>query len=61
MSELLPTAVAAKALGISSRTLARYAERGLLRPAVVLPTGHYRWDLDDVRRQLDDVRRDREP
>lgn len=54
---LLPTTQVAKALGISSRTLARYVEKGLLTPAVVLPSGHYRWDLDDVRRQLIELRR----
>lgn len=38
------------------RTLARYAERGLLIPALVLPSGHLRWDLDDLRRQLRESR-----
>lgn len=51
-SELLTTAQAAREIGISARTLARYAERGLLSPAVVLPSGHRRWDMADVRRQL---------
>lgn len=54
--ELLTTTQAAKEFGISGRTLARYVERGLLRPTVVLPSGHLRWDLDDVRRQLDELR-----
>jgi hypothetical protein len=27
-------------------------QRGLLAPAVVPPSGHYRWDLDHVRDQL---------
>ena len=48
----MTTSQAAKALGISSRTLARYAENGVLLPALVLPSGHRRWDLDDVREQL---------
>jgi len=51
-AELMTTSQAAKALGISSRTLARYAENGVLLPALVLPSGHRRWDLDDVREQL---------
>jgi excisionase family DNA binding protein len=49
---LLTTAQAARMLGVSRRTLARYAERGQLVPTLVLPSGHYRWDLDDIRQQL---------
>ena len=55
-SDLLTTAQVARQLGISPRTLARYAERGILVPAVVLPSGHRRWDMDDVRRQLREQR-----
>lgn len=54
--ELLTTAQAARQLGISARTLARYAERGILTPTVVLPSGHRRWDMADVRRQLAELR-----
>ena len=43
-------------LGVSRRTLARYAERGQLVPTLVLPSGHYRWELDDIRRQLKALR-----
>ncbi|MGH3587093.1 MAG: MerR family DNA-binding transcriptional regulator [Pseudonocardia sp.] len=50
--ELLTTAQAARALGISTRTLVRYAERGYVKPEMVLPSGHRRWILEDVRRQL---------
>jgi len=53
---LLTTAQVAKPLGISSRTLVRYAERGWVTPARVLPSGHSRWSLEDVRRQLDALR-----
>jgi SLT domain-containing protein len=49
---LVATADAARALGISRRTLSRYALAGLVRPALVLPSGRYRWDVDDLRRQL---------
>jgi DNA-binding transcriptional MerR regulator len=49
---MLTTAQAAKILGISSRTLARYAEREQLTPTLVLPSGHYRWALSDIREQL---------
>jgi len=44
------------AAGISSRTLVRYAERGWVTPARVLPSGHCRCSLEDVRRQLDALR-----
>jgi DNA-binding transcriptional MerR regulator len=50
--KLLTTAQAAEHLGIDRRTLARYARQGLLVPTLTLPTGHHRWDLDDIRRQL---------
>jgi DNA-binding transcriptional MerR regulator len=50
--ELLTTAQVARLLGISTRTLVRYAEKGYVKPEMVLPSGHRRWILDDVRRQL---------
>lgn len=59
--ELLTTPQAAKALGVTGRTLARYVQRGWLKPAVILPSGHYRWNMDEVSRQLEECRRrDRE-
>lgn len=53
---LVTTAEAARLLGVSRSTVQRYAKAGLLRPAHVLPSGHLRWDLDDLRRQLREVR-----
>lgn len=53
---LLTTAEAAKLMSVSRRTLARYAERGDLVPTMTLPSGHYRWSLDDIRRQLRELR-----
>jgi predicted site-specific integrase-resolvase len=53
---LVSTEVAARALGISRRTLSRYAKDGAVRPALVLPGGHYRWDTADLRRQLTELR-----
>jgi DNA-binding transcriptional MerR regulator len=44
---------------MSSRTLARYAKEGTLVPATTLPKGHRRWDLDDLRRQLAALNRER--
>ncbi|MGH3798084.1 MAG: MerR family transcriptional regulator [Pseudonocardiaceae bacterium] len=57
MPELVSTTEAAKTIGVRSRTLARYVERGLINPTVVLPSGHFRWDLEDLRTQMDEVRR----
>jgi DNA-binding transcriptional MerR regulator len=51
-NELLTTAQAARLLGISTRTLVRYAEKGYVKPEMVLPSGHRRWILEDIRRQL---------
>lgn len=52
---LVTTAEAARLLGVSRSTVQRYVKAGLLRPAHVLPSGHLRWDLDDLRRQLREV------
>ncbi len=60
VDHLVSTDEAAKALGISARTLTRYAADGRITPAVVLTGGkrrHYRWNLDDLQRQLRDLAR----
>jgi 8-oxo-dGTP pyrophosphatase MutT (NUDIX family) len=44
---------AAKALGISRMTLLRWLHRDLVSPAWVTPAGQYRWNIDDLERQLD--------
>lgn len=46
-------------MGLSRATLASYARRGLLKPRMVLPTGHYRWSLEDIERQLAELREQR--
>lgn len=56
MVDLLTTTQAAKELGISGRTLARYVERGQMTPTLILPSGHYRWELADIRSQLEALR-----
>ncbi|AIJ26810.1 regulatory protein MerR [Amycolatopsis methanolica 239] len=47
-------------LGLSRRSISRYAERGWIRPALVTPGGQYRWDVEDVRKQLDALRERRQ-
>ncbi len=52
---LVSTAEAARALGISARTLNRLAAQGQLTPAGVIGGAqrrHYRWHLPDLRRQF---------
>lgn len=50
--ELLTTTQAAKRLGISRTTLAKYAQRGILVPALRLPSGQLRWRWVQIREQL---------
>lgn len=50
--ELATTSEAARALGVSARSLARWAQDGTVTPTVRTPGGHFRWDIDDLRRQL---------
>lgn len=50
--ELLTTTQVAKIVGVSRQTLVRYEERGWVTPARVLPSGHRRWRLSDLERQL---------
>lgn len=51
-SSYVTTGAAAKALGVASTTLQRWAHAGLVNPAMRTPGGHFRWDLDDLRKQL---------
>lgn len=49
---LVPTPEAAAALGISERTLRRWAKEGYLEPDLVMRGGRYRWDIERVRAEL---------
>lgn len=46
------TGKAAEALGIAPDTLQRWAKAGKVQPAFITAGGQYRWDVDDLRRQL---------
>jgi hypothetical protein len=52
----LSTAEAARQIGVHIGTLQRWVKEGRVHPKYRLKTargkGHYRWDLDDLRRQL---------
>jgi 8-oxo-dGTP diphosphatase len=51
-SRYVTTGTAAEGVGVASTTLQRWAHAGLVTPALRTPGGHFRWDLDDLRRQL---------
>jgi predicted site-specific integrase-resolvase len=51
-SELVSTPEAARALGISARTLQRYVVNGQVTPEITLPSGQYRWNVPKLRRQI---------
>lgn len=53
---LITSGVLAKELGISARTVARYAREGLITPAETTIGGHHRWVLDDVRAEIAKLR-----
>lgn len=52
MADLVSTQEAARAIGISARSLARWAQEGTVTPTLTTPGGWLRWDVDDLRRQL---------
>ncbi len=55
---LLTTAEAAKQLKVSTRALQKWAHDGRVRPTMTLPSGHYRWRMSDLYRQLERRERD---
>ncbi|MFR9803198.1 MerR family DNA-binding transcriptional regulator [Pseudonocardia sp. RS010] len=50
---LIRTAEAARALGVSSETLRRWSRAGRVKPARRTLGGQDRWDLEDLKRQVD--------
>lgn len=55
--QLVTTTEAAKRLGIAARTLQRYVAAGLIKPDLTLPSGRYRWDVDKLRDQINNIPR----
>jgi DNA-binding transcriptional MerR regulator len=56
VAELVTTSQAARELGISARSLSRWAKDGTLEPDLTTPGGHYRWDVVRLRQQLRELR-----
>lgn len=55
-SELVPTGVAAKAIGVDRATLVRWWQRGFVEPDLITAGGHARWDVEQLKRQLNEER-----
>ena len=49
---LLPTGDAARAVGVSVRTLQRWVREGLIKPTGKTAGGHNRWSIQDLRAQI---------
>lgn len=49
---MLTTREAARGIGIAGSTLAKYVREGKIKPTIRLPSGHLRWDLDDLKAQV---------
>lgn len=52
---LVSTTQAAKALGIHQSTLSRWASAGHVHPTQKTVGGHMRWDVEDLRRQVEKI------
>ncbi|MCA1674196.1 MAG: helix-turn-helix domain-containing protein [Pseudonocardiaceae bacterium] len=46
----------AERLGVTSRAVARWVQKGMLKPTLTTPGGRYRWKWSDVERQLREQR-----
>lgn len=51
-SNLVPTGVAARQIGVARSTLVRWWTAGEVQPALITAGGHARWDVEDLMRQL---------
>ncbi|MCS7479262.1 MerR family transcriptional regulator [Umezawaea endophytica] len=56
MGKLVTTSEAAKELGVGTSTLQRWAKDKVVSPDLVTPGGHMRWDVDNLRDQLRELR-----
>lgn len=56
--KLLTTGEVARALEVAPTTIQRWVHNYGIKPAFVTGGGHMRWDLDDLKRQLERLHRD---
>jgi predicted site-specific integrase-resolvase len=49
---MLTTAEAADVIGIHRKTLSKYVADGKVKPTLRLPSGHMRWEVEDLKAQL---------
>jgi DNA-binding transcriptional MerR regulator len=56
VATLVTTKQAADELGVSARSLSRWAKDGTLEPDLTTPGGHYRWDVERLRAELREKR-----
>lgn len=61
MSQYVSSGVAARAVGVSLSTLNRWAAAGIIKPVLRTPGGQFRWDVDDLRRQLNFTAPEQQP
>ena len=57
--KLIRTAEAARALSVDPSTLSRWAQKGLVKPKLRTAGGQARWDLDDLREQVERLQEER--
>lgn len=55
--DLVTTGEAARKIGVGRATLARWWANGLVTPALVTAGGHARWDIDQLRTDLTQMRK----
>jgi DNA-binding transcriptional MerR regulator len=54
-TRLVGSGEAAKAVGVHVRTLQEWAKAGIVKPTTRTAGGYARWDIDDLRRQLEEL------
>lgn len=54
--ELVSTGIAAKAVGVAHNTLHRWWQAGVVTPRMVTVGGHARWNVEDLREQIRNLR-----
>ena len=58
--KLATTEEVACSVNVTTRTLHRWINAGIVTPTDRTVGGHYRWDLDDLRRQIREYQRRRD-